>query len=66
VQERTLALYRKLRLVVSDDKQAYMLLLGADGRIRWKNTRVFAEAEYSGLWSEVEKLVQPGSAGPQF
>jgi hypothetical protein len=71
VQERTLVLYQdeehwKLRLAVSDDKQAYMLLLGSDGRIRWKNTRMYAESEYAGLRSEVEKLLQPRSASPQF
>jgi hypothetical protein len=71
IQERTLVLYQdeelwKLRLTFSDDKQAYVLLLGADGRIRWKSTRGFAESEYLGLRSEVEKLVQSSSAVQSF
>jgi hypothetical protein len=36
-------------LTVSDDKRAYVLALGADGRIRWMNSRVFTDSEFANL-----------------
>jgi hypothetical protein len=54
VQERSIILYRdeevwKQRLTVSDDKRAYVLALGADGRIRWMSARAFSDSEFANL-----------------
>ncbi len=58
-QDRAVVLYRdeklwKQRLAVSDLNRAYVILLGADGRIRWTNAGAFTDAEYSRLKNEIK------------
>jgi ATP10 protein len=63
-QDRSIVLFKdeklwKLRLAVSDNNRAYLLLLGADGRIRWSNSAAFGDSDYARLRSEIEKLAAP-------
>jgi hypothetical protein len=63
-QDRSIVLYKdeklwKLRLATSDNNRAYLLLLGADGHIRWSNHEAFGDSEYARLRSEIEKLLPP-------
>ena len=64
-QDRSLVLYRdeklwKLRLAVSDDNRAYVVLLGPDGRIRWSNSAAYSDSEYARLKNEIELLLHLG------
>jgi hypothetical protein len=54
MQDRTVVLYRdetlwKQRLAFSDDSRAYVVLLGADGRIQWRSEGAFKEDAYAHL-----------------
>jgi len=44
----------KQRLAVADDSHAYVLLLERDGRIRWRNSGAFSDAEYTELKDKVQ------------
>ena len=62
-QDRTIVLYQdeklwKLRLVVTDNNQAYVVLLGPDGRVRWSNSATYSDSEYARLKHEIELLLQ--------
>ncbi len=64
VQDRTIVLYRdeslwKKRLAVSDDSHAYVILLGKNGLIRWRNAAGFGDAGYLALKKELYDLLQP-------
>ncbi|MGA3372329.1 MAG: hypothetical protein ABSC48_11285 [Terracidiphilus sp.] len=48
----------KQRLAVTDDKHAYVLLLGRDSRIRWMNPGGFGDADYRKLATEIQKQIQ--------
>ena len=61
-QERTVVLYRdeklwKLRLAVSDDKRAYVVMLGPDGHLRWSNSAAYSDSEYAQLKHAIELLL---------
>jgi hypothetical protein len=48
----------KLRLAVSDSNRAYVVLLAADGHLRWSNSGAYSDSEYARLKSEIELLLQ--------
>jgi ATP10 protein len=61
IQDRAVALYKdealwKQRLNVTDDNGAYVLLLGPQGRIRWKNEGAFSDAAYAQLQGSLRML----------
>lgn len=53
----------KQRLAVANDSHAYVMLLGQDGRIRWRNSDAFSNAEYKELKSNLQKLSQSANLG---
>ena len=58
MQERTAVAYRdedlwEQRLRVSDQSRAYLVLLGPDGTIRWRNSGAFADADFARLLNEL-------------
>lgn len=62
MQDRTIVLYQderlwKLRLAVSDDTRAYMVLLGPDGQLRWSNSAAYSDSEYARLKNEIQLLL---------
>lgn len=64
LQDRTIVLYQderlwKQRLAASDNSRAYVVLLGADGHLRWKNSGAYTDSEYARLKREIEMLLQP-------
>lgn len=64
MQDRTVVLYQgedlwKERLAVSDETRAYVVILGPDGHIRWRNIGTFAEFEYADLRDLLTTLIQP-------
>jgi len=66
VQDRTIVLYRdeilwKQRLAFSEDSRAYVLLLGSDGRIQWKNQGVFTEDAYAQLKDQLTRMLRSHS-----
>jgi hypothetical protein len=48
----------KQRLAVADDKHADVLLLASDGRMRWRNSAAFSDAEYTDLKNKVQGQLQ--------
>jgi hypothetical protein len=61
LQERTIVLYHdaalwKQRLACSDDDRAYVILLGPDGHMRWKNDGPFSEPSYAVLRKNLDQL----------
>lgn len=48
----------KQRLDVVNDRRAYVILLGQDGRIRWKNSGALNNAEYKELKTKVQEQFQ--------
>ncbi len=48
----------KKRIGFTDDNKAYVFLLGPDGRIRWKSSGVFSDAEYATLKKEIAQVTQ--------
>ncbi len=48
----------KRRLAVDDDSHAYVLLLGPDGPMRWRNSAAFSDAEYTELKNKVQEELQ--------
>lgn len=48
----------KKRLDVVNDRRAYVILLGKDGRIRWKNSGALNNAEYKQLKTKVQEQFQ--------
>lgn len=57
----------KQRLAAANDSHAYVMLLGQDGRIRWRNSDAFSNAVYEELKSNIQKQSQsatPGAALP--
>lgn len=52
----------KQRLAVTDDSHAYVLLLGPDGCIRWRNAGAFRDAEYRELRIAIQQQFR--SANP--
>ncbi len=59
MRDRTIVSYQneelwKQRLAVADDKHADVLLLESDGRMRWRNTSVFSDAEYTELKNKLQ------------
>jgi hypothetical protein len=68
VQDGAIVLYQdeklwKLRLTAAYNDRAYVVLLGADGHLRWSNSEAFADSEYARLKSEIERLLQPRPGG---
>jgi ATP10 protein len=66
VQDRTIVSYQdeaiwKQHLAVSDENRAYIVLLGPDGHIRWRNSAAFTDSEYAHLKNELETPLQPHS-----
>jgi ATP10 protein len=66
VQDRTIVLYRdemlwKQRLAFSEDSRAYVLLLGSDGRIQWKNEGPFKEDAYAQLKDQLTRMLRSHS-----
>jgi hypothetical protein len=64
VQNRTMVLYRneelwKQRLAVTDNRRAYVLLLGPSGNVCWVNSGAFSDAEYTRLKNRLQKLPCP-------
>ena len=60
-QDQNIVLYQdekiwKLRLAVSDDHRAYVLLITPDSRIRWSSPSAFNDAEYARLKDQIESL----------
>ena len=60
MQDRTIVLYRdeklwKQRLAVTDDRHAYVVLLGPGGRIRWSNSGAASDAQSMRLKNEILK-----------
>ena len=51
----------KTRAAVTDDRDqlAYLTLIDAEGRIRWRFTGVFDEAAFQALLTELRALHQP-------
>lgn len=63
MRDRTIVSYQneglwKQRLGVADDSHAYVLLLGLDGHIRWRNSDAFGDAEYTELKNKVQEQLQ--------
>lgn len=48
----------KQRLAVTDGSRAYVFRLDQSGRIRWRNSGAFSEAEYKGLKNAVSEQFQ--------
>lgn len=46
----------KKRIGFTDDNKAYVFLLGPDGKIRWKSSGAFSDAEYAGLKKEIGQI----------
>jgi len=46
----------KKRIGYTDDNKAYIFLLGPDGRIRWKSSGAFSDAEYANLRKEIAAM----------
>jgi hypothetical protein len=64
VQDRAIVSYQdeaiwKQHLAVSDENRAYIVLLGPDGRIRWRNSAAFTDSEYAHLKNELEETLLP-------
>ena len=51
----------KRRLAVSDENRTYLFLLGTDDHIRWSNSAVFTDSEYTRL--KIELLLALASQG---
>ena len=45
----------KQRLAVADESHAYVLVLGPDGHLRWRNSGAFNEAQYTELKNKVQE-----------
>ena len=65
-QDRTIVLYHdetlwKQRLAISEDSRAYVLLLGSDGRIQWKNQGAFKEDAYAQLKDQLTRMLRSHS-----
>jgi len=63
MRDRTIVSYQneelwKRRLAVADDSHAYVLLLGPDGHMRWRNSAAFSDAEYTELKNKVQEELQ--------
>ncbi len=63
IRDRTIVSYQneelwKQRLAVADDKHADVLLLASDGRMRWRNSAAFSDAEYTDLKNKVQEQLQ--------
>lgn len=63
MQDRTIVLYQdeklwRLRLAVSDNNRTYVVLLGADGRLRWSNTGAYSDSEYARMKNAIELLLR--------
>ena len=66
VQDRTIVLYHdealwKQRLAVSEDSRAYVLLLGSDSRIQWKNEGPFKDDAYAQLKDQLAGMLRSHS-----
>jgi hypothetical protein len=68
MRDRTIVSYQnedlwKQRLAVANDSHAYVLLLGPDGHMRWRNSGAFSDGEYTELKKRVlrELVNQRGS-----
>jgi hypothetical protein len=68
MRDRTIVSYQnedlwKQRLAVANDSYAYVLLLGPDGHMRWRNSGAFSDGEYTELKKRVlrELVNQRGS-----
>ncbi len=64
VQDRTIVSYQdetvwKQHLAASDENRAYVVLLGPDGHIRWRNSAAFTDSEYAHLKNELGGPLQP-------
>lgn len=64
VQNRTIVLYRdeeiwKQRLAVTDNKRAYVFLLGPSGNVCWVNSGAFSDIEHVRLKNQIQKLQRP-------
>lgn len=56
----------KRRLTVVDDSHAYVLVLGPDGRVRWRNLAAFSDAAYTELKVGIqEQLRLQSPASPE-
>lgn len=63
MRDRTVVSYQneevwKRRLAVADDSRAYVLLLGPDGHMHWRNSSGFSDAEYRELNNKVQEQLQ--------
>jgi hypothetical protein len=66
LQYRAVVLYQdealwKVRLSVTDEHRVYLILLGTDGRVRWKNNTPFTDGAYIQLQKMVSMLEQDQS-----
>ncbi len=52
----------KQRLNVANDSHAYVILLGQDGRIRWRNSGAFNNAEYEELKTKIQEQFQSATS----
>lgn len=58
IRERTIITYKdealwKRRLAVTDSGHAYVLVLGEDGRVRWRSSKAFNDIEFGDLERKV-------------
>lgn len=63
MRDRTMVSYQneelwKQRLAMADDSHAFVLLLGPDRRLRWRNSGAFSDAEYTELKNKVQEQLQ--------
>ena len=63
MQDKTIVCYQdeglwKQRLAATDDSHAYVLLLGPDGRIRWRNSGPLSDTDYTKLKDEIQEQLQ--------
>lgn len=61
-QSQTMVLYKdekvwEQRLAVGDESRAYVLLLGSDGRLHWRNSGTFSNVEYAQFENELSRLM---------
>ena len=60
-QDRCIAMEKdevvwKQRIGFTKDDQAYVFLLGPDGRIRWRSSGAFTDGEYAELKKELSQM----------